>query len=145
MTLVRWQPVREVEHISNFMNRFFNENEANPACRVGNFLPKIDITEDEKTISVHAELPGLSKEDVKVTVSDENILTIRGEKKREEKTDKKNYHRIERSYGEFVRSVPLPVEVKTDEIEAKFVNGVLSITLPKIEPVKPKEQEVKIG
>ncbi|HET7152684.1 MAG TPA: Hsp20/alpha crystallin family protein [Candidatus Kapabacteria bacterium] len=144
MTLVRWQPLRELDHVSNVMRRFF-EDEGLPSFGIGSFVPKVDLSEDEKNVYVHAELPGLAKEDVKVTVSDENVLTIRGEKKREEKTEKKNYYRVERSFGEFVRSIPLPAEVKGDAIEAKYQDGILNITLPKVEPTKPKEVEVKIG
>ena len=146
MRLVRWQPFQELEPVSNLMRRFFEDsNNGFPTFEIGNFVPSIDMSEDDKNVTVHAELPGLDKENVKITVTEDNVLTIRGEKKREEKVEGKNYYRLERSFGEFVRSVTLPAEVKADEISAKFDKGLLTISIPKKVPTKPKELEVKIS
>jgi HSP20 family protein len=90
------------------------------------------------------ELPGVNKDEVKITL-ESNILTIRGEKKQEKETKKENYHRIERSYGSFERSFTLPTSVKSDKIDAAYNNGVLQITLPKVEEAKPKQIEVKVN
>ena len=146
MTLVRWQPFRELDSVSTLMRRFLdNSNDGFPSFEVGSFVPNVDMSEDEKNVTIHAELPGLEKDNVKIVVSDENILTIRGEKKREEKQEGKNYYRLERSFGEFVRTLTLPAEVNAEEISAKFDKGLLTITIPKRTPAKPKELEVKIA
>ncbi|HZV13180.1 MAG TPA: Hsp20/alpha crystallin family protein [Candidatus Kapabacteria bacterium] len=143
MALVRWQPFRELERVSNWIDNYMNDGFH--SLGVGNFVPSVDISEDEKNVYVHVELPGLTKDDVKVLVNDDNILTIRGEKKHEEKQENKNYYRMERCYGAFVRSLPLPAPVKADAIDAKFKDGILNITLPKVEPSKPKEREIQIS
>jgi HSP20 family protein len=88
-------------------------------------------------------MPGMSKDDVKVSVQD-NVLTLKGEKKQEKEEKDKNYHRVERSYGSFCRSFQLPTSVKADKVKANYKDGVLSITLPKTEEVKPKEIPISI-
>lgn len=145
MTLVRFEPFRELEHFGRRMNEVMSTWERNNTEK-GRFVPSVDVAEDEKNIYIHAELPGMSKADVQVTVSDERILTIKGEKKQESKTkdDEKNYVRIERSYGSFTRSFSLPDNVNAESINAAFDNGVLNLTLPKMEPAKPKEVSVDI-
>jgi HSP20 family protein len=124
----------------HYMRNFFEDSSKTPA----NYIPRVDISEDTNNIYVHAELPGLEKENVKVTVSD-GVLTLSGEKKQEEKKEDKNYFRIERRYGSFSRQFTLPENVKEDGVAANFNNGVLEITIPKTEPVKPKEREVPIN
>ncbi len=96
---------------------------------------RVDISEDEKNIYIEAELPGMKKEDVKVTVED-GVLMIRGERKQETEEKKKNYHRVERVYGSFSRAFTLGENIDKDNIDAKYENGVLQLTLPKVEPVK---------
>jgi HSP20 family protein len=96
---------------------------------------RVDISEDDKNIYIEAELPGMKKEDVKVTIED-GVLMIRGERKQETEEKKKNYHRVERVYGSFSRAFTLGENVDKDSIEAKYENGVLHLTLPKVEPVK---------
>jgi HSP20 family protein len=103
--------------------------------------PALDISESDSEIVVKAELPGLESKDVEITV-DEDILSIRGEKKFEEEEKKDNYHRIERSYGSFQRSVVLPCSVTTDQVRAKFDKGVLTISMAK--SAKEKGQKIKI-
>ncbi len=145
MTLIRWQPMRELEPFNSMVKKFLGDFDGFPSMEVGNFVPSIDVSEDKDSVFVHVELPGMSKEEVKITVSDENVLTIRGEKKREKKTEKENYYRLERSFGEFVRSFTLPAEVNGEKITASFDKGILSITLPKLVPAKPKEREIVIA
>lgn len=99
--------------------------------------PRIDVAEGEKEITVTAELPGLSKDDVGITLTN-NLLTINGEKKRETEDNKENYHLIERSFGAFCRTVALPTEVDTEKIEAVFKDGVLNVRIPKSEKVVSK-------
>jgi len=107
------------------------------------FSPRVDVTETDNKIKVSAELPGLSQEDVDVSLS-RNVLTIRGEKRQEREQRTHNYLRSERSYGSFTRSIPLPAEVNTDDVDATFRNGVLTVTLPKAEkPATRKRITVK--
>lgn len=105
--------------------------------------PSLDIFEDKNEVVVKAELPGMGKEDVNVNVT-ENTITISGEKKKEEKVEKKDYYRFERSFGSFSRSFHLPAEVQTDKVKATFKNGVLEIRMPKTEEAKKKKMKVKI-
>lgn len=108
------------------------------------FTPSLDIFEENNDVVVKAELPGIKKEDIDVNVTD-NTLTISGEKKHEEKVEKNNYYRVERSYGSFTRSVTLPTEVQTDKVKASFKDGILEIRAPRTEESKRKEMKVKIG
>lgn len=94
------------------------------------FVPRVDVSENEKEIQLHAELPGMTEKDIQLTL-DNGMLVVRGEKKQEEEQKDKNYHCIERRYGSFYRSVPITCEVETDKIEASFRNGVLSVVIPK--------------
>lgn len=110
---------------------------------VAQWSPAVDISEDEKEYVVKAELPDLKKEDVKVCVEDGD-LTISGERKFEKEEKGKKYHRIERSYGSFVRSFTLPEGVSGDKVSASFKDGVLEVHLPKDEKAKPKSVEVKV-
>jgi HSP20 family protein len=129
--------------MNRLMDTFFRGDVA-PESEFASFLiPAVDISETDDNYVVEAELPGLTKEDVKISVKG-NILTIRGEKKQEKNETRKNLQRNERCYGTFMRSFTLPSHVEADNIEAEFKDGILSITLPKIEEVKPKSIEVKV-
>ena len=105
--------------------------------------PSVDIFEEGDDIVLKAELPGMSKKDVSVNLSD-HIITISGEKKKEEKTEEKNFYRVERSYGSFSRSFELPADVKADQVKAKFHDGLLEVRLPKTEEAKRKAKSVPI-
>ena len=107
------------------------------------FSPALDVSEDENAYRLNAELPGVDPKDVHVTV-ESGVLTLRGEKKEESEKKEKNYHRLERRYGSFSRSLRFPVEVDAEKVEARYNNGVLEITVPKAESVKPKRIEVKV-
>jgi HSP20 family protein len=112
---------------------------------LGSFwTPAVDIREQNDAYLVEVELPGLSKDDVKITMEN-NILTIQGEKKQEKEEKRGDYHRTERVYGSFQRSFTLPSSVKNDKIEAQYKNGILTVTLPKVEEAKPKAIEVKVS
>jgi HSP20 family protein len=106
------------------------------------FSPRVDVSENDTEIVVSAELPGMEDKDVEVSVS-RDMLTISGEKKEEKEEEDKNYYHVERSYGSFQRSIPLPGEVNPDEVEATFKNGVLNVTLPKTEASQRKKITVK--
>ena len=105
--------------------------------------PTVDIFEEGHDIVMKAELPGMKKEDIEVNITDD-IITLSGEKKKEEKIEKKNYHRLERSYGSFVRSFRLPTEVQTEQVKAQFKDGILEIRVPKTEEAKKKEKKVQV-
>jgi len=105
--------------------------------------PSLDIFDEDGNVVIKAELPGMKKEDVEVSVTD-HTMRITGEKKREEKVEKKNYYWEERSYGSFSRSFQLPSEVQTDKAEAKFKDGILEVRIPKTEEAKSKEKKVKV-
>ncbi|HEU5237188.1 MAG TPA: Hsp20/alpha crystallin family protein [Pyrinomonadaceae bacterium] len=108
------------------------------------WAPPCDIFETEKELVMKFELPEVRKEDVEVKL-EQNVLTLRGERKFEEKTDGENYHRIERHYGEFMRSFSVPLYVNAARINAEFKEGVLTITLPKNEEARPKQIDVKVN
>lgn len=105
--------------------------------------PSVDIYEEGDNIVLKSEMPGMSKEDVEVNLTDDTI-TISGEKKKEEKVEKKNYYRLERSFGSFKRSFALPAGVQSDRAKASFKNGVLEVAIPKSEEAKKKEKKIKI-
>jgi len=145
MTLVRFEPYRSFEKLGRKMNTFMDDFEKGFSFEMGGFSPRVDITEDDNNLFVHAELPGLAKDQVKVSVNEERLMTITGEKKKQEKEEGKNYIRNERNFGSFTRSFSLPEYIDVENINAKFENGVLELSLKKIEPPKPKEVEVKIA
>lgn len=147
MAIVRFDPFRRFGGMTRRFDDIFGDLEKGVNIEYGGFAPRVDISEDEKNVHLCVELPGIRKEDVKVTVNDENVLTIKGEKKREETVEDKegdrSYVRVERSFGEFTRSFVLPDTVKSDSVAAKYENGVLNLTLEKVEPKKPKEVEIE--
>lgn len=149
MAIVRWRPYREVATLQDEMNRLFESffgkgsmTEAEPTGLL--WGPRADIHETKDTFSVDVELPGLAKDDVKLSVH-ESTLIIEGEKKveREENKDS-SWHRQERVFGRFQRMFTLPTAVEAEKISATFKNGVLSVTLPKKEAAKPKEITIAV-
>lgn len=118
-----------------------------PAVNVeteNSWLPRVDVHDTEKEVVIDAELPGVDKKDIKVEVKDQT-LTLAGERKYEEKTEKDNYHRIERRYGKFSRTFSLPKTIDAGKVKAKYTNGILTLTLPKKEEAKPKEIQVEVS
>lgn len=109
----------------------------------GEIAPSVDIYEEGGDVVVKSELPGMKKEDIEVNLTEDSI-TISGEKKKEEKVEKKGYYRLERSYGSFTRSFGLPSEVRTEDAKAKFKDGILEIRIPKTEEAKRKARKVSI-
>lgn len=142
--LAPWEPFRDLVSLRDDMDRLFESFFGKfPADREGFWSPAIDIEENNGNIIVKAELPGMKKDDVKVTVRD-NMLTVSGERKHEKETKDKTFHRIERSYGKFSRTITLPSEVEADKVKASYKDGVLNITLPKPETAKPKQIDVEV-
>jgi HSP20 family protein len=107
------------------------------------WLPLVDVSETDAAVRVTAELPGVQTKDVDISLTDD-LLTIRGEKKSEQSETKRDYHRVERSYGTFTRTVRLPAAVDTDKVEATFKEGVLTITMPKREQTKTRKVKVDV-
>lgn len=140
MTLVRFEPFRDIENWNEKLHKFFDDFPSTEH----NFYPHIDISDNDKNIYVEAEIPGVKKEDMKITLQD-NILTINGEKKQEkDEKNKKNFFRSERVYGSFTRSFTLPEDINPDSIDAKFENGILTVTISKAEPKKVGEKFIEI-
>lgn len=128
--------------LQNRLNRLF-EPFAEETFPLTTWVPACDIYETAKEIVVKAELPGLKKEEVFVSIEN-NVLMIRGERKFEEEVKRENFHRVERTYGEFLRSFTLPTFIDANNILAEFKDGLLVVTLPKREEAKPKQIEVKV-
>ncbi len=142
-TLTRWEPVREMMTLREAMDRLFDDAFTRP-INMGSVstMPAIDMYQNEDDLIVKASLPGISKDDVDITVTD-GMLTLRGEYKTNEDDAGKAYHIREQRYGVFERSLSLPTDVEVDKAKAEFENGILTITLPKAEAVKPKLISIK--
>lgn len=140
-----WHPVRRQRApfglIWDDMDRWVSRLLDDEAIEHG-FAPTLDVTEDETALKVRVEVPAVDPKDIHIEVH-EGVLTLRGEKKEEEAEQKAGHHWSERRYGSFSRAISLPAYVNADKVEAKYKDGVLTITLPKTEQAKPKQVEVK--
>jgi HSP20 family protein len=145
----RWDPFKEMEEISERFNRLFGRflpvrrESGREALTVADWVPTVDISEDDKEYVIKAEIPEVDKKDVKVTLQD-GVLTVQGERKQEKEEKGKKFHRIERSYGKFVRSFTLPEEIAEEKLKAEFKDGMLFVHLPKSERAKSRAIEVKV-
>src|SRR5262245_31439154 len=145
LAVERWDPLRNVGDMQDEMNRLFDNFFGRPATVAGGervWAPLADMTEGKDDVLVTFELPGVSEKDVNVSITGD-VLTVKGERRFERDVKDDGYHRIERVYGRFERTMPLPVPVQADKVKATYRDGVLEIRLPKVEAVKPKE--IKIG
>lgn len=146
----RWDPFKDMEELTARLAPWFGGTERRPSegqnenLTVAEWSPLVDITEDEKEYLIKVELPEVKKEDVKVTVEN-GRLAIAGERKFEKEEKDRKYHRIERSYGSFLRSFTLPDAASAESVVAEFKDGVLKVHLPKTEKVRPKSVEVKVS
>jgi HSP20 family protein len=150
MAIVRWEPFRDLVSLQERMNRLFDESfrgahrgSGEEDWMTGAWAPSVDIYEQDGTIVLKAELPGIDPKDVDVRVEN-NILTLRGERKLDSEVKKESYHRVERSYGTFSRSFTLPNAIDTERIKAEYTDGVLRMTLPKKEEAKPKQISINV-
>ena len=143
MTLIKFEPLRELETLHDRIQRYFDDFPNLGFNMSDSFSPKIDVSEDKNNIIVTAEIPGVKKDNIKITLQD-NILTVEGEKKKEKEEKDKNFYRSERSYGSFKRSFTLPVEVDSEKVEAKFEDGMLHITLKKLEQKVKTEKVIEL-
>jgi HSP20 family protein len=150
MAIVRWEPFRELLSTQDRFNQLFNQTFSNffgPESRElgrGAWAPPVDIYETGNNLVIKAELPGIDPKDVEVRVEN-GLLTISGERKSEKDVHEGNYHRVERSYGSFVRSFNLPSTVSTDNVTANYKDGVLTLNLEKREEAKPKSIKIQVG
>jgi len=147
--LTKWDPMKELDDFSNRLSTFFGKGslhkngEENNWFTQAQWAPLVDISEDDREYLIKAELPGIEKEEVKVSVED-GLLVISGERKAEQEEKNRKYHRIERSYGSFIRSFSLPDAADGSKIKADFKNGVLKVHVPKDENARPRSIEIKV-
>lgn len=134
------------DQFNQLFDEFFENNWMTPwGERFNEFSPRVNLTEREKEFEVTAELPGLTERDIDITLSRDGV-TMKGEKKQETEDKGDNYYRMERSYGSFSRTIPLPTDViDQDNVEAEFKNGVLTITLPKLEEALPVSRRIAVN
>jgi len=146
MSLTLWgfsDPWAEMYKIQKEMDKMFDSalTTSSGSQSTTRWSPAFDVKETDKEIVIHGDLPGLNKGDVKVELHD-GVLTISGERKYEKKEEKEKYHRVERSYGKFIRSIPVGKDLKENDIKAKMENGVLEISYPKPQESKPKSIQI---
>jgi len=141
MSLVEWNPFRDLDNFAREAGSFFDRS----PFRVfgGAMSPRVDVYQTDNEVIMKAEIPGVSKEDLNVYV-DENSIRISGQSKRSNEIKDEHIYRTERYYGSFSRTIPLPVEIKSDQARAEYRDGILSITAPKVEPTKTKGRKIDI-
>jgi len=145
-TLTRWEPFRGVISLQEQVNRLFNDafERQGEESSLTAWAPAVDIYETEHELVVKADLPDVDPKDLDIRVEN-NVLTIRGERKFEKKVNEENYLRVERAYGSFARSFTLANSVNSDAIKADYQNGVLTLTIPKKEEAKPKQIKINVA
>ncbi len=143
MTLIKFEPIRELETLQERIHKYFDEFSNFGINFSDNFYPRIDISEDKENIHLLAEIPSVKKENIKITLQD-NILTIEGEKKKESEEKGKNFFRTERVFGSFKRSFTLPSEVDSEKVNAKFENGMLAVEIKKLEKKAKTEKVIEL-
>ena len=148
MAIVRYDPFRDLRSLQEEVNRLFSTNLSrafdDEGIGRGAWAPSVDIYENKDQIVIEAELPGMKQEDFDLSIEN-NVITLRGERKFEKEEKKKKYHRVERAYGRFARSFALPENADASKVKAEFKDGMLTVHLPKSEKAKPKQIEVKIA
>ncbi|MBK5092748.1 MAG: Hsp20/alpha crystallin family protein [Actinobacteria bacterium] len=147
MAIARWDPFDAFVGAQEDLNRLFRSgwlrSPADELAQAGAWAPAVDIYETEDSLVVEAELPGVDPKNIDVSV-DEGVLSLKGERKLEKEVKEENYHRVERAYGMFQRSVRLPSDVDADAIKANYESGVLKVSVPKVEPKKPKSVPIEV-
>lgn len=141
------RPIQDLFSIHNDINRFFDQWYRPARYRAEgetlDWIPVVDILEADGHVEIRAEMPGLSEQEVQVSVTDD-VLTLKGEKTQESEDKDQKYHRVERSYGRFQRSFTLPANLDPEDIKAKFTHGVLTVSIPKAKEVEPKEVQISV-
>jgi HSP20 family protein len=145
MTIVRWEPLRELGSLQNEMNRLFNTVFDTPAPANGGtlrrWMPAMDLVEADDHFVLRADLPGMSEDDIRIELED-GTLTVSGERKAEHESNGEGYHRVERAFGSFSRSLTLPKGIDAEAVTASFDRGVLEVRIPKPEQRKPRRIEI---
>lgn len=147
MNIVRYDPFRELRGLHDEMNRLFTgapTSFSREEMMHGAWNPSVDIYEDKENLVLEAELPGMKRDDFELSIEN-NVITLKGDRKFEKKAEGDNYHRVERGYGSFTRSFTLPQTVTAEGAQADFTNGVLRVTLPKREETKARKIEITGG
>lgn len=148
MNIVRWDPFKDIEEMSDRLSRLVNRPLTRPggqeALVVADWTPLVDIVETDKDYLVKAELPEVAKEGVKVDIR-EGVLYIQGERRQEMEEKGRKFHRVERAYGKFLRSFTIPQDVEETKVTADFKDGILLVKLPKTTIAKTKAFEVKVA
>lgn len=141
--VTRWDPFGEVMTLREAMNSLFEDSIINPStARTVNLGMPLDVAETQSGFVVEASLPGVKPEDLDITIQN-NVLTISGETRQQQSNgEKPNYHRVERRYGRFSRSISLPAQVQSDKVEAQLANGILRLEIPKAEAARPRKISV---
>ena len=143
MNIIKHDPFRELRNLQDEMTRLFigTAPRGREEMAGGSWIPSVDIYEDQDKLILEADLPGLNREDFEISVEN-NVITLKGERKFEKKVEGDNYHRVERSYGGFTRSFTLPQSVTAEGATADFENGILRVSLPKREETKARKIEI---
>jgi HSP20 family protein len=146
MAITRWDPFRDVLSLQNRLNSLFQEYNRGEgdALTTAAFVPPVDVYEDEHKIVLKLEVPGLKESDLDIQIEN-NVLTVKGERKFEKEEKEENFHRIERRYGSFYRSFTIPNTVNPDSVKASYEAGVLKVELEKRAEAKPKQIKVEVG
>jgi HSP20 family protein len=148
MTLIRWEPTRELSSLQSDVNRLFNAFFDTPlggnGASLRRWVPAMDLVETEDHFILRADLPGLTDKDVSIELED-NVLTVSGERQAEHEETKQGYFRVERATGSFSRSLTLPEGVDAGAVQASFENGVLEVRIPKPEERKPRKVAISVG
>jgi|SRR5690348_12599889 len=149
MSIIRWEPLRDLVFTHDHFNQLFNETFARAfgdqkEVSLRTWVPPVDICETEDSLVLKAELPGIKSDDVEIRVED-NTLYLKGERKFEKEVKDENFHQVERSYGSFSRSFSLPSSIDSDKVKAEYQNGILTLTMPKREEAKPKTIKIDVS
>jgi HSP20 family protein len=149
MNLVKWDPFRELEDVSARLNRIFGRplirsESGNEMLAVADWAPSVDISETDTAYLIKGEIPGVKKEDVKVSIED-GMLTIQGERKQEKEEKGKKFHRVECSYGSFMRSFQMPDDADENKVTAEFKDGMINVTLAKSAKAQQKAKTINVA
>ncbi|MDP9376118.1 MAG: Hsp20/alpha crystallin family protein [Actinomycetota bacterium] len=151
MSIIRWEPLRELSSLQSEVNRLFNSVSDLPAAASGTaganlrrWMPAMDLIEKEDSFVLRADLPGMKEEDLSIEFED-NVLTLSGERKSESEESGEGFHRVERAFGSFSRTLTLPKGIDPESISAEFENGVLEVRIPKPEERKPRRISISVG
>jgi HSP20 family protein len=147
VSIIRWEPLRELTSLQNEVNRLFSTVVDSPpggGATLRRWMPAMDLVEDDDAFVLRADLPGMREEDVSIEFED-SVLTVSGERKSEHEERKEGFHRVERAFGSFSRTLTLPKGIDAEAIHASFDNGVLEVRIPKPEETKPRRISIGVG